>query len=308
MVREFTELQGVMGGIYLRAQGAPASVALAVEWHYHPLSIEEGAAPAGRLKGDELAVFCAVSIADKLDTLAGYFGLGLQPTGSSDPYGLRRAAQGAVRVLLDFWPLDTERPRPSLVALAAQALEGHGGAITDPAGARVALLAFLQERLRYVLAARGFAGDEVDAVLGAQEPTALEDVHETLARLEALRKVRSEAHEDFDHLATAFKRAKNILEQSKEPAPSQVQPELFEGDAERALHQAVSALAGRDGGYESRLRALATLREPVDRFFDPQRGVFVMTDKADLRRNRLALLDQMRKLFYRIADISKLGG
>jgi glycyl-tRNA synthetase beta chain len=308
MVREFTELQGVMGGLYLRAQGAPASVAAAVEWHYHPLSIDEDAAPAGKLQGDALAAFAAVSLADKLDTLAGYFGLGLQPTGSSDPYGLRRAAQGAVRVLLDFWPAAVGRPQPSLAALADRAVEAYGGTIADPGAARTALRAFLLERLRYVLTARGFAADEVEAVLGAREPDALDDLKETRARLEALRKVRSEAREAFEHLATAFKRAANILEQAKDSSSSEVQPQLFEGDAERALFDAVKALSGQDGGYEARLRALATLRDPVDRFFDPQRGVFVMTDKAELRRNRLALLDRMRKLFYRIADISKLGG
>jgi glycyl-tRNA synthetase beta chain len=308
MVREFTELQGVMGGIYLRAQGAPASVASAVEWHYHPVSIDEDAAPAGKLEGDALAVFAAVSLADKLDTLAGYFGLGLQPTGSSDPYGLRRAAQGAVRVLLDFWPSAQGKPQPSLVVLAGRAVEGYGAAMADAGAAKAALSAFLLERLRYVLAARGFAADEVDAVLGAREPDALDDLKETRARLEALRSVRSEAREDFEHLATAFKRAANILDQAKEPRAPEVQPRLFEGDAERALFEAVQGLSGHDGGYESRLRALATLREPVDRFFDPQRGVFVMTDNDELRRNRLALLDRMRKLFYRIADISKLGG
>jgi glycyl-tRNA synthetase beta chain len=213
-----------------------------------------------------------------------------------------------VRVLLDFWPAAVGRPQPSLAALADRAVEAYGGTIADPGAARTALRAFLLERLRYVLTARGFAADEVEAVLGAREPDALDDLKETRARLEALRKVRSEAREAFEHLATAFKRAANILEQAKDPSSSEVQPQLFEGDAERALFDAVKALSGQDGGYEARLRALATLRDPVDRFFDPQRGVFVMTDKAELRRNRLALLDRMRKLFYRIADISKLGG
>jgi glycyl-tRNA synthetase beta chain len=301
MVREFTELQGVMGGIYLRLQSADPRVAEAVRWHYHPLSIEEQAAPAGQLEGDALQAFAAVSLADKLDTLAGYFSLGLAPTGSSDPYGLRRAAQGAVRVVIDFW---RGAARPSLRGLLAQAAAAY------PEGpARTAELeAFLLDRLRYVCVARGYPADEVEAVLGAREPDALEDPQETWVRLRALHAIRSEAPEDFASLATAFKRARNILEQAKQAAPQGVEPGLIEADAERALYDAVARLQSADGGYEARLRALATLREPVDRFFDPERGVFVMTDDLQRRGNRLALLEQMRRLFYRIADISKLGG
>lgn len=304
MVREFTELQGVMGGIYLRLQNAPPSVAAAVEWHYHPLSIEESGAPAGKVPGEDVLVFATVSIADKLDTLAGYFGLGLQPTGSSDPYGLRRAGQGIVRVLLDFWRTEAASVRPSLRRLVAQAVSGHAGAAETARD----LEGFLLDRIRYVFVARGYAADEVEAVLGAREPDALDDPHEAWVRLHALHKIRSEAPDDFASLAVAFKRATNILDQARQAAPSEVDPGLIEADAERALYGAVSALSSQNGGYESRLRALAALREPVDRFFDPERGVFVMTDDAALRGNRLALLERMRRLFYRIADISKLGG
>src|SRR5262249_15380731 len=134
MVREFPELQGVMGGIYLRAQGHPqANVAEAVRWHYHPLSIEEGSAPARVFVGGDATVFGAVSLADKLDTLAGYFGLGLVPTGSSDPFGLRRAAQGAIRVLLDFWAADAAERRPSLKQLVAAAVAGYRDLVKRPA-------------------------------------------------------------------------------------------------------------------------------------------------------------------------------
>ena len=113
MVREFPELQGVMGGIYLRARRSPARTRPArCSWHYHPVSVEEARAPAQASRRERHATaFAAVSLADKLDTLAGYFGIGLVPTGSSDPFGLRRAAQGAVRVLLDFWPDGTGRAR-----------------------------------------------------------------------------------------------------------------------------------------------------------------------------------------------------
>ncbi|MBI3932778.1 MAG: glycine--tRNA ligase subunit beta [Acidobacteria bacterium] len=303
MVREFPELQGVMGGIYLRAQGHPwPNVSVAVQWHYHPVSVEEGSPPARAVAGGDATVFGAVSVADKLDTLAGYFGLGLEPTGSSDPFGLRRAAQGVVRVLLDFWSADAAERRPNLVQLVGAAVEGYGDTIADSASAKLRLAAFLSDRLRYVLAARGYPGDEVEAVLGAREPEALQDPHEAWVRLRALHSVRSEARVDFEHLAVAFKRAKNILGSG---AGASVDPALFQEAAEGELHAAVGRLEVRDGGYEARLRALAGLRAPVDRFFD---DVLVMAEDPRLRANRLGLLSRTLSLFYRIADISKLGG
>ena len=303
MVREFPELQGVMGGIYLRSEGAFSSVAAAVQWHYHPVSTEPDSAPAGKLGAEEAAAFAAVSLADKLDTLAGYFGLGLQPTGSSDPFGLRRAAQGAVRVLLDFWRADAAERRPSLRALIPLAIAGYAGKLARPGTETAGVLeAFLLERLRYVLEARGYPADEVDAVLGAREPDALDDAHETFARLSALHKVRSEAAEDFAALATAFKRAKNILGPVE---PAAVDPALLGEPAERELHAAVAKLATGTAGHEARLRALASLRAPVDTFF---KDVMVMAQDPKLRANRLGLLASALNLFYRIADISRLGG
>jgi glycyl-tRNA synthetase beta chain len=304
MVREFTELQGVMGAIYLRAEGDGwEGVASAVRWHYHPVSVEEGSAPAGALIGSEATVFGAVSIADKLDTLAGYFGIGQAPTGSSDPYGLRRAAQGVVRVLLDFWSAAEAERRPDLGRLVDAAIAGYAARLPRPAAeVRGELLAFLLDRLRYVLAARGFPGDEVDAVLGAREPDALEDPHEAWVRLQALHRVRAEARADFEALAVAFKRARNILGPRQEGRPD---PALFQDEAEAALHRTVLDLIGTNGGYEARLRALSALRAPVDRFFD---DVLVMAEDPKLRENRLGLLARTLSLFYRIADISKLGG
>jgi glycyl-tRNA synthetase beta chain len=305
MVREFPELQGVMGGLYLRDSGFPESVVRAVQWHYHPIAIEEGSSPADVFAGSSApTAFAAVSLADKLDTLAGYFGIGLVPTGSSDPFGLRRAAQGVVRVLLDFWPAEPGK-RPSLRRLIAQALAGFeaAGKLKRPASETAHdLQGFLLDRLRHVLLARGFRADEVDAVLAAREPDALDDPQEALLRLRALARVRAEASEDFARLAGAFKRAKNIL---GEQEPAAVVTQLFEHDAERGLHEAVAALSGRDGDYETRLRALAGLRAPVDRFFD---DVMVMAEDPKVRANRLGLLAETVALFYRIADISRLGG
>ena len=253
-------------------------------------------------RGDA-SVFGAVSLADKLDTLAGYFGLGLVPTGSSDPYGLRRAAQGAVRVLLDFWQSGETEKRPSLRKLAEAAAAGYEGRLKRPAPDVVRdLEAFLLDRLRYVFTARGFAGDEVEAVLGAREPDALDDPLEAWKRLQALHRVRLEATEDFEALAVAFKRAKNIL---GDQAPSDVDTKLLQESAERDLHAAVAKLqpprwwprGGGDGGYESRLRSLSGLRGPWDRFFD---DVHVMAEDPRLRApSRPALAGPLAVLSHR---------
>jgi glycyl-tRNA synthetase beta chain len=290
-----------MGGIYLESDGATPEVAAAVRWHYHPVSLEAGAAPAGKLTGPSLAAFAAVSLADKLDTLAGYFGLGLQPTGSSDPFGLRRAGQGVVRVLLDFWPAGKA---PALEALVVSAVKGHGPALKAPAEkVAQAVRAFLVDRLEHVLVARGFPTEEVSAVIGTPDIDPLADPRDTLRRVEALHRGRGEARESFERLAAAFKRAKNIL--TKDAGAAAIEPALFEGDAERELHAAVEKVAAADGGYDARLAALATLSQPVDRFFA---DVLVMAEDAKVRGNRLALLRRTLSLFYRIADISRLGG
>ena len=139
-------------------------------------------------------------------------------------------------------------------------------------------------------------------MLGAREPDALDDPAESARRLQALHRVRSEAAEDFAHLAVAFKRAKNIL--GDQPPPP-VDRGLLREAAERDLFDAVGKLAGVDGGYEARLRSLSALRGPVDRFFN---DVLVMAEDPRVRANRLGLLGQALSLFYRIADISKLGG
>ena len=303
MVREFPELQGVVGGLYLDAEDAQrAAVARAVRWHYHPLSIDEAAPPKGSLKADEANLFGAVSLADKLDTLAGYFALGLTPKGSSDPFGLRRAALGVIRVLLDFWEAPAGK-HPSLRALIPEAVGGYVGILkTTPATTQQGLEVFFLDRLSHVLGARGFDPDEVAAVVHTPSLHALDDVHDVFLRLRALHDARAEARDDFEHLAVAFKRAKNILEKE---TPAGIDPKLFESDAERELHAAVGRLGRRDGSYEDRLRALAGLRAPVDRFFD---DVLVMAEDARVRANRLGLLHQTVSLFYRIADISKLGG
>ncbi|MGE0453758.1 MAG: glycine--tRNA ligase subunit beta [Vicinamibacteria bacterium] len=327
MVREFAELQGVVGGLYLQAEDASPSVAAAVRWHYHPLSIEEGAPPSGSLQPADVNVWGALSLADKLDTLAGYFGIGLVPTGSSDPFGLRRAAQGAVRVLLDFWCADEGTSRPDLNAVVRAAIAGYGNRITrrGPEVERDCAY-FLLERLDTLLRSRGFPQEEVAAVVYApwvdgleiqpvarDDVRALSDVRDCMDRLAALHAVRALAREEFARLATAFKRINNILEEAV-PSPG-ISSSLFEKDVERGLYGMIRELGqpsliperGRPG-YERHLRALANLADPIDRFFDPHVGVFVMAEDLALRGNRLRLLADARNLFYRIADISRLGG
>ncbi|MCG6925593.1 MAG: glycine--tRNA ligase subunit beta, partial [Acidobacteria bacterium] len=311
MVGEFPELQGVMGGVYLEAEGAAPEVSTAVRWHYHPVAVEEDAAPAAELAGRdaESRVFAAVALADKLDTLAGYLGIGEVPTGSRDPFGLRRAGQAAVRLVLDFWRPGASEPRPDLQDLAAAAVDGYGDGLKRPREEVLsALTQFLLERFQYLLEARGLPPEEVRAVLQADEPgndavavRALADPKDAAERAAALNRVRADSREDFEALASAFKRARNILSQ-QQPAP-QVDPGLFEDEAERALSRAVASAAAAAGDDETRLRGLAGLRGPVDRFFD---DVLVMAEDPRIRGNRLALLRDTLSLFYRIADISKL--
>jgi len=314
MVREFPELQGVMGGLYLTAEGAPADVASAVRWHYQPVAVEADAEPAASFAGRDGAsrVFAAVALADKLDTLAGYFGLGESPTGSRDPFGLRRAGQGAVRAVLDFWRPAAGEKAPDLDALLRAAVDGHGELKQPKAKTLEAAAAFLADRLEYVLASRGIRPDEVAAVVSAPfvgpapregALRALADPIDALRRAEALHAARRNAGQDFEALGEAWKRAKNILAQQA-PADA-VDPRLFEAPAEGALHDAVRSLEAAEGSYEERLRGLASLRAPVARFFD---DVLVMAEDPRVRGNRLALLKQALSLFHRIADISKLGG
>jgi glycyl-tRNA synthetase beta chain len=274
-------------------------VAAAVRWHYHPVSVEEGSPPAMAVAGTDAAVFAAVSLADKLDTLAGYFGIGEAPTGSRDPFGLRRAGQGVVRLLLDFWHAGVTESRPSLKRLIPLAVAGYGTLERPAADVERDLSAFLLDRLEYVLATR-FPREEVEAVLYTPGADPLEDPFDTAVRVRALHRVRAETLEDFAHLAVAFKRAKNIL---GEAAEGQVESRLLSEEAEKNLHAAIDRQRKVDGGYEGRLRALAGLREPVDRFFD---DVLVMAEDPRVRANRLGLLREALALFYRIADISKL--
>lgn len=298
MVREFPELQGVMGGLYAAAT-EPPEVASAIRWHYHPVAVERDAEPAGRIKGAALEAFALVALVDKIDTLAGYLGIGVTPSGSSDPYGLRRAGQGVVRILLDFW---TGRP-PLFDDVIKDVHRLYGPALTKSTDElRAAMRAFLVDRLRGVLLTReAGSADEIDAVLSARVD-ALDDVPSVAKRLGALATVRSEHRDVFAALAESFKRAKNIVGDTK---AADVDQTAFVEPAETLLHAAiVKAEATSSNDPAARLRAVAGLRGEVDAFF---KGVMVMADDPKLKANRLALLLRLLDLVYEVADLSKLA-
>ncbi len=287
MVGEFPELQGTMGRYYALHDGEDSLVARAIEAHYLP-----------RISGDRLPednIGCAVALADKLDTLVGIYGIGLVPTGDKDPFGLRRQAVGALRILSEqSLPLDLVE----LLSLAK--LNFAPGVLHDSVA--VDLHGFMLERLRSYLRERGFAPDEIEAVV-SQNPTRIDQV---VPRLEAVRIFR--ALPEAESLASANKRIRNILKKTSvtQAAPD---PAVLQEAAEKDLFAATSKLLPRIGSlwenrdYTEALRQLAGVRKEVDTFFDE---VMVMTDEPVVRNNRLALLAQLERLMNQVADISKL--
>jgi glycyl-tRNA synthetase beta chain len=297
MVREFTELQGIVGGLYARAQGEPDEVSDAVYDHYRPVGLDD---PIPRnLTG------CAVALADKFDSVVGCLAVGIVPTGSSDPYALRRAALGIVKIIL-------ERKLPVSLSLAVGAaakalltLKPKRGLTPDQ---EAKVLEFILDRAKFVFREREqFAYDEVAAVFRAGADD-LVDAQKRLVALRAIRKSRN-----FEPLAVSFKRIRKILEKAGVALVEgrQVIPELFENAAEKELHHAVRDAASkvqslkRAGKYQEALEAIAGLRGAVDKFFD---GVMVMAEKDDVRNNRLTLLAELLREFTTIADFSEIGG
>ena len=276
MVGEFPELQGVMGGYYALHDGEKEEIAKAVAQHYKP-----------RYAGDTLPegkLACAVALADKLDALAGMFFIGQQPTGERDPFGLRRAALGVIRILVENkLPLSL----PDLVA-------------------QEDLRTFIYERFAGYLKDQGFSTLQVDAVL-SQQPARLADVPRQLEAVRAF-----EALPEADSLAAANKRVANILRQAaaKGETFDKTRRGSLKEPAEVALFAALEKTSGsalpmlERGDYTGYLKSFAVLKQPVDAFFD---SVMVMAKDDDLRRNRLALLRELRDAMNRVADISKLA-
>ena len=316
LVREFTELQGTMGGIYAREAGEPEAVWKAIYFQYLPTAVEADAPPTRAALGAGAVTWLAVSLADKLDTLVGLFLAGERPTGSRDPFGLRRQAHGVLRLLLDGEALAGVRIRTPLEQLLQRAAGAFGE--TFGAEARAAswpdLTAFLADRLQHAFEARGGDRRNVRAVLAGPEAALGRAVSDQAANLEALPAVaRSES---FRHLATAFKRVRNIAREygAADAAADQAQGGASDAvlvePAEQALLADIEARqpaierAVRDGaGYREAYAEAAAFEPAVGRFFDE---VFVMTDDPALRRARLRLMKRLETVILQLGDISEI--
>jgi glycyl-tRNA synthetase beta chain len=314
MVREFTELQGVMGGIYAREAGEPEGVWKAIYHHYLPIAVEATAAPQATTLGSGRVTWAAVSLADKLDTLAGLFHAGERPTGSRDPFGLRRAAHGVIRVLIDLEPLTGLAVRPALQPLLAQAVKGYGtgepGHVMDEA-AWADLNAFMRERLAYVLEARGADRRNVRAVLTGQADRPVADLASNLTALPEFTGSAS-----FRALATAFKRVRNIARELPDEEFTRQEREggalggLLKEPAELALLAELdrrSAVIGQavvaGNGYRDAYLEASKFEPSVAKFFT---DVFVMAEDLSLRQARLRLMKRLEQLILQLGDISEI--
>ncbi len=290
MVGEFPDLQGTMGRYYALHDGEPDAVAVAIGDHYKP-----------RYSGDALPESVtgqALAIADKLDTIVGIFAVGQAPTGDKDPFALRRAALGILRILIEKQiPLNLARLIES--AAASQPKTVHAGKVVrDVAG-------FMRDRLKGYYQERGVRPDLFEAVVAVQSESP-QDLDRRINAVSAFRELP-----EADSLAAANKRIANILKKSDRHEAVNVDAGLLRLPAEQALHAALSAVSGdvapllEQGDYTSTLKTLARLRDPVDTFFD---DVMVMDEDEQLRNNRIALLIHLQGLFLRVADISRLQG
>ncbi|MEM9400999.1 MAG: glycine--tRNA ligase subunit beta [Pseudomonadota bacterium] len=288
MVGEFPDLQGIMGEYYAIADGETTAVATAIREHYQP-----------RFSGDALPETSAgrlLAVADRIDTLAGIFALGKKPSGNRDPFGLRRAALGIVRLLSEC-ELDIDLTALVTRAIDAQPTRGDADVAAE-------LLGFIHERLKGYITDQGTPVERFDAV-AATQPATLPDFGRRLAAVNAFVQL-----DEAESLAAANKRIANILKKVDGESRQAVDTDLLGEAAEQALfeqlnvasHTVQPLMAG--GDYTESLKSLAGLKEPVDRFFD---DVMVMTDDDAVRDNRIALLSELRRLFLGVADLSRLS-
>jgi glycyl-tRNA synthetase beta chain len=288
MVAEFPELQGVMGGHYLRLEGEPEELWTAARDHYLPQGFQ-GAIPASRLGR-------VVAVADRLDTLAGLFSVQEIPSGSRDPHGLRRAAQGLVAIVAQSgWGLDLEAAIEQAVTLVSDRVDCDRKAVARE------LEDFVADRVRrYLIESVGVAFDTADAAMAAGRS----GLPELVARARALEAARGA--DAFRWLALGFKRVRNITDGQPE---STVDPELFELSEEEELHRQTETFACRledclEGEhFDDAFAAMGELADVLDRFFVE---VLVMSDDEAVRRNRIALLKNLGREFLKLADLSKL--
>ncbi len=300
MVRELTELQGTMGGIYAREEGKPEAIWKAIYFHYLPVGVAADAPPTRQQLGSAASTWAAVSLADKLDSVIGMFSAGERPTGSRDPLGLRRQAQGAVKILADLPELTgliTRVPVGDLLAACAR----ECGFTLDEAS-WTALRTFIKERVAYLFQERGFDIRNVRAVLHAWPNV---DVLEARQKLEGLAQMSGST--ELQGVATLFKRVKNITKDL--PAVADVQKQHLKEPAEMALADALArvdvslgeAVGRRD--YRRAFAEIGALQPVVTKFFD---DVLVMAEDGQVRDARLSLVGRLRDRILDIADISEI--
>jgi glycyl-tRNA synthetase beta chain len=306
MVREMTELQGAMGGLYAREDGHPEEIWKAIYYHYLPVGVEVDAPPTKEQLGAAAVTWAAVSLADKLDTVVGMFVAGERPTGSRDPYGLRRAAQGMVRLLVDLPELTGLAVRVTLGGLAETA---RGAFTASDATWEAPLFDFLLDRVRYVLEQRGFDVRNVRAVTAGSPAS--------ISPLEARRKVdvlpEYAASPDFRQLALLFKRVRNIaknLEPGADQGDAAADRAVLTEPAEVALlseidqrQPAIEAAVRAGQGYRQAFADAAKLGPAVAKFFD---DVLVMAEDRRLRDARLRLMKRLETLLLQLADVSEI--
>ncbi len=303
MVREMTELQGTMGGIYARAEGQPEEVWKAIALHYLPVGVEADAPPTKDQLGGAALTWAAVSLADKLDTLVGMFAAGERPTGTRDPFGLRRAAQGIVRLLIDLPELTGRDTRVTLGQLVSLAREGF--ASLEP-GWEPAVYDFLLERTRSVLEQRGHDIRNVRAVSWGN-PSALSPL-QARRLVEALPELTETA--DFKQLAVLFKRVRNIARNLEATDNGEPDRSVLTAPAEMVLlteldarQPAIEAAASSGRGFRQAFAEAAKLAPAVAKFFE---DVLVMADDPRLRQARLRLMKRLERLILQLADVSDI--
>lgn len=288
MVKDFPELQGIMGAIYARCEGIDNEIAEGIYEHYLPMSMED--------ESPKNTVGAILSIADKMDTIIGCFGIGLIPSGSRDPFGLRRAAHGILKVCIE------RGLSISIETLVGQGIESYRRASIDLEESELknSINSYFKERMRYYFEAGESSYDTVNAVLAA----GCDDPLDVSIRVKALSEIRK--LEDFEALAVSHKRIRNIVFGQER---SEVRPDLFTETDEKALYEKYREIEEEiekhitEKNYLDALRSIATMRKTLDRFFDT---VLVMAEDADIRKNRITLLSCLSDLFMRIADFSEI--
>lgn len=292
VVGEFPKLQGIMGRIYANKSGEHPETASAIEEHYRP-TYSGGPLPQ-TLTGS------IVAIADKIDSICGCFCVGLIPTGASDPYALRRQSIGIIQIMIEK---QLNCNLSSLIKKSAQLFADKSE--QDIRSTTDAVYSFFQNRISHILAEEGFSKDVIAAVVGVS----IDHIPNVRNRVKSLEKLKTAP--DFEQLAIAFKRVVNIVRKAEsETIPNEVNKNLFEQETETTLYHAFKSVQDRvshlldQANFEQALLEIASLRRPVDEFFD---SVLVMADDVNIRRNRLAMLKQIGDMFNQFADFSKIS-